>query len=186
MISVSFFHVFIVNNWEKCPRGGVLARFYRPGGGGFERFFARGGEFTHQKNCLGGLPGGDSQVWNWLIHNALRNHQEVWKSARFRAEDFYMGNSSLLEWHLRFFKRAPHLIVLACLQINDNFLLKKIHCTGTLHFFETGPRPQELLHSNWPSHLIQAACQTCSDRHHCTKHNVKNVWNRYLNVCNKS
>ena len=39
-----------------------------------------------------------------------------------------MGNSSLLEWHLRFFKRAPHLIVLACLQINDNFLEKKIHC----------------------------------------------------------
>ena len=32
-----------------------------------------------------------------------------------------MGNSSLLEWGLRFFKRALHLIVLACLQINDNY-----------------------------------------------------------------
>ena len=66
MISVSFFHVFIVNNWEKCPWGGVLARFYRPGGGGFELlFFLGGGEFAHQK-----LPGGfalrgrDGQDWN--------------------------------------------------------------------------------------------------------------------------
>ena len=48
-----------------------------------------------------------------------------------------MGNSSLLERSLRFFKRAPHLTVLACLHINDNFL------KNTLHFLETGPRPQE-------------------------------------------
>ena len=40
MISVSFFHVFMVNNRGKCPRGGVLARFYRLGG--FELVFARG------------------------------------------------------------------------------------------------------------------------------------------------
>ena len=53
----------------------------------------------------------------------------VKSSGSFRAEEFYMGNSSLLEWGLRFFKRALHLIVLACLQINDNFL-KKIHCAS--------------------------------------------------------
>ena len=39
-------------------RGGVLACFYRPGGGGFDLFFARGGEFAHQKNCPVVLPGG--------------------------------------------------------------------------------------------------------------------------------
>ena len=57
MISVSFFHVFIVNNREKCPGGGVLARFYRPGGGGELLFCPRGGEFAHQKNCPGGWSG---------------------------------------------------------------------------------------------------------------------------------
>ena len=46
------------------PRGGVLAGFYRPGGGGFELFFAGSGEFAHQKNCLGFLPGGNGQAWN--------------------------------------------------------------------------------------------------------------------------
>ena len=34
---------------ENAPAGGVLARFYRPGGGGFELFLAGGGEFAHQK-----------------------------------------------------------------------------------------------------------------------------------------
>ena len=43
------------------PRGGVLARFHRPGGGGFELLFCPGGgEFAHQKNC----PGEDGQAWN--------------------------------------------------------------------------------------------------------------------------
>ena len=43
MISVSFFHVFIAGIIEEnAPGGGVLARFYRPGGWGFELFFARG------------------------------------------------------------------------------------------------------------------------------------------------
>ena len=42
MTSVSFFHVFIVNNRGNCPRGGVLARFCRPGGGGFELFLPGG------------------------------------------------------------------------------------------------------------------------------------------------
>ena len=60
MISVSFFHVFIVNNGEKCPRGGVLARFYRPRGGGFELLFCPGGgKFAHQK-----IAQGDDQAWN--------------------------------------------------------------------------------------------------------------------------
>ena len=41
--------------------GGVSARFYRPGGGGFELFLSGGGgeEFAHQKNCQG-----DGQAWN--------------------------------------------------------------------------------------------------------------------------
>ena len=48
------FHVFIVNNKGKCPRVGVLACFYRPGGGGFELFFCPGGgEFAHQKIAWG-------------------------------------------------------------------------------------------------------------------------------------
>ena len=39
-------------------RGGVLARFYRPGGGGFELLFCPGErEFAHQKSCPGGLSG---------------------------------------------------------------------------------------------------------------------------------
>ena len=50
-----FFHVFIVNNWEKCPGGGVLVRFYRPGGGGLNCFFARGvGNSPIKKIALGG------------------------------------------------------------------------------------------------------------------------------------
>ena len=40
-----------------------------------------------------------------------------------------MGNSRLLERSLHFFKQAPHLIGLACLQINDNFR-QKIHCVS--------------------------------------------------------
>ena len=42
MISVSFFHVFTVNIEENASRDGVLAHFYRPGGGGFELFFCPG------------------------------------------------------------------------------------------------------------------------------------------------
>ena len=55
MMSVSFFHVFMVNNRGKCPGGGVLARFYRPGGVGVLNFlFARGvGNLPVKK-----LPGG--------------------------------------------------------------------------------------------------------------------------------
>ena len=41
------------------PRGWGLVRFYRPGGGGFELFFARGvGNSPIKKNCPGILPGG--------------------------------------------------------------------------------------------------------------------------------
>ena len=42
MTSVSLFHVFIVNNGEKCPRGGVLHRFIDPGVGLLNSFFGRG------------------------------------------------------------------------------------------------------------------------------------------------
>ena len=45
------------------PRGRNLARFYRPGGGGFELFLCPGGgEFAHRKNCPRGLPGGWSDL----------------------------------------------------------------------------------------------------------------------------
>ena len=58
MISISFFHVFIMNNLGKCPGGGVLARFYRPGGRDFELSFCPGvGEFAHQKYFPGGWSG---------------------------------------------------------------------------------------------------------------------------------
>ena len=43
---------------------GLTGCFYRPGGGGFELFFSGGGEFAHQKNCPGVLPGMDGQAWN--------------------------------------------------------------------------------------------------------------------------
>ena len=52
------------------PQGGVLARFYRPGGLEFRTFFCPWGEeFANQKKCPGILPGwggggGDGQAWN--------------------------------------------------------------------------------------------------------------------------
>ena len=42
------------------PGGGVLARFYRPGGGGFELFFARGMGNSPIKK----ISRGDGQAWN--------------------------------------------------------------------------------------------------------------------------
>ena len=39
---------------ENAPRGGVLACFYRPEGGGFELFLSGGGNSPIKKNCLGG------------------------------------------------------------------------------------------------------------------------------------
>ena len=42
------------------PRGWVLARFYRPGGGGFELFFARGWGIRPSNK----LPGGEE--WSGL------------------------------------------------------------------------------------------------------------------------
>ena len=64
MISVSFFHVFIVNNREKCPRGGVLARFYGHGVGVLKSFFAQGvGNSPIKKIAWGFCPGG-GQAWN--------------------------------------------------------------------------------------------------------------------------
>ena len=43
----------------KMPRGGVLARFYRPGGVGFELFLP-GGENSPIKK----IAWGDGQAWN--------------------------------------------------------------------------------------------------------------------------
>ena len=44
---------------ENAHGGGVQLVFIGPGGGGFELLFCpEGGEFAHQKNCLGVLPGG--------------------------------------------------------------------------------------------------------------------------------
>ena len=53
MISVSFFHVFIVNNREKYPRGGALAHFYRVGV--LNSFFARGLRNRPSKKLPGGM-----------------------------------------------------------------------------------------------------------------------------------
>ena len=64
MISVSFFRVFTVNNREKCPGGGVLARFYGPGGGGLNSFYARGWGIRPSKKLPGGFAQGDGQAWN--------------------------------------------------------------------------------------------------------------------------
>ena len=51
------------------PEGGVLARFYRPGGGGFELLSCPGGgEFAHQKKLPGVLPGGMVRLGiDWYI-----------------------------------------------------------------------------------------------------------------------
>ena len=55
MISVSFFHVFTVNNKKNAPGGGVFARFYRPGGGSFEVLFARGWGIRPSQKLAGGM-----------------------------------------------------------------------------------------------------------------------------------
>ena len=45
------------------PQGGVLARFYRPGGKDFELLFCPGGgEFAQSKKLPGVLPGGDGKL----------------------------------------------------------------------------------------------------------------------------
>ena len=47
------------------PRGwGFSSFFIGSVGQGFELSFARGGEFGHQKNCPGVLPGGNGQAWD--------------------------------------------------------------------------------------------------------------------------
>ena len=52
---------------ENALGGGVLARFYRPGGGGFELFLP-GGRNSPIKKMSGDFARGDDQAWNWLIH----------------------------------------------------------------------------------------------------------------------
>ena len=46
------------------PGDGVLARFHRPGGGGFELFFARGVGNSPIKKIARGFCPGDGQAWN--------------------------------------------------------------------------------------------------------------------------
>ena len=47
------------------PRGGVLAHFYRPGGGGFELLFCPGVGNSPIKKLPGGFAWrGDGQAWN--------------------------------------------------------------------------------------------------------------------------
>ena len=62
MISVSFCHVFYSESLRKCPGGGVLARFYRPGGWGFELSFCPGVGNSPIQEFLGVLPGGGAMV----------------------------------------------------------------------------------------------------------------------------
>ena len=66
MISVSFFHVLDGIIEKNAPGVGVLARFYRPGGGGFELFFTRGWGIGPSKKIARGFcsGGGDGQAWN--------------------------------------------------------------------------------------------------------------------------
>ena len=61
IISVSFFMFLLCIIEENAPRGGVLARFYRPGGGGLKFLLPRGegGDSPTKK-----LPGGDGKAWN--------------------------------------------------------------------------------------------------------------------------
>ena len=46
------------------PPGGVLACFYRHGGGGFELFFAWRWGIRPSKKLPGGFALGDGQAWN--------------------------------------------------------------------------------------------------------------------------
>ena len=56
MISGSFFHVFIVNNWGKCPLGmGFYLVFIGPGGGAFWTLFAQGVENSPIKKISQGM-----------------------------------------------------------------------------------------------------------------------------------
>ena len=50
---------------KNAPGGGVLARFYRPGGWGLELFFARGLGIRPSKKLPQGFAGGrDGWAWN--------------------------------------------------------------------------------------------------------------------------
>ena len=54
IISIAFFHVFIVNNRGKCPRGWGFSSFLYARGGGFELFFAQGWGIRPPKKLPGG------------------------------------------------------------------------------------------------------------------------------------
>ena len=76
MISVSFFHVFMVNNWRNAPGGGVLARFYRSGRWGFWTLFCpRVGNSPIKKIARGFCPGGMVRLgidWYITVNNAFQ------------------------------------------------------------------------------------------------------------------
>ena len=58
MTSVSFFHVLIVNNRGKSPKGWDFSSFlYTQGVGVLNSFFARRWGIRPSKNCLGGWSG---------------------------------------------------------------------------------------------------------------------------------
>ena len=68
-------------------RGGVLARFYRPWGWGFELCFARGREFAHQKNCLEGRSG--LELTDTLLHVKIKLFT---KDCRSQFSDTHFSN----------------------------------------------------------------------------------------------
>ena len=86
MTSVSFFYVFIVNNWGKCLRGWGLARFSRPKGGGFELLFCLG---VGNSPINTELPGG----WSGL---ELTDTLSKWVAALFIC--LYMLEVSSVTW----------------------------------------------------------------------------------------
>ena len=104
VISVSFFNVFIMNNWGKCPQGWGLARFYRPGGGGFELFFCLGVGNSPIKK----LPGGMVRLGiDWYIRHICslaRNVLLVYLAAMITTVTMETKNCALTQQREKVFK----------------------------------------------------------------------------------
>ena len=132
MISVSFFHVSIVNYWGKFSRGGVLARFYRPRVGSFDLFLLGDGELAHQKNFPRFCPRGGGGVVRLGI-------------------DWYITQERLKQWQLR-------LIILFTVkqalragwyeQAYIKFLTKDMQ---TKHIHYVNPRSPDMIKPNYRS-----------------------------------